>query len=251
MTRKEQFTLKDFHNLFLLTMSQAPVIVLATRKLTPYADTYLPEAKWAGCLQAYYRFFAKHQVRFYEYDCTLDDPFQFLDAEKEHLQQTSWWVPMWQAGNAANGNTLNPTLLICAQNLGPNNVNNIVFEGGPTGILMSEFLEVCQLPLGQIAITNLVKAPRQVTRPVEPYDLELFSVELTHMKPKAVLLMGAVAKGAGSLVSKHNIPYAHVPHLGYYHRKGIRDMTRYYNEWKTVIDSLLNQGKPKWQVTVE
>ena len=221
-----------------MTQAQAPVIVLAIRKAEPYKDCYLPEGKWSECLSLYYEFFDKHHLKFYEYDFQETNPFMFLDIEQENLSKIDYWVPMWKAGNAMGGNTLNPRILICAQNLGPSNLNNIVFECGPTGSMMSEMLAKTNTPLNDIAITNLVKAPRGTMRPPNEEDLKLFHIELEHTRPQKVIFMGSVAKFGIKVAKNLGIAYDTIEHLGYHYHHGTRNMSEYHIRWMQMLDMI-------------
>jgi len=235
MARPFQFIPKHWHNITLLTLAMNPVVILCTHK--PRQDLYqkeqyLPYRKWDVCLELYRRFLTLNNIHHIEYDYSTNlKPTVFEMIESKRRVEGHWWVPMWQEGVGMIGSH-NPQLLIVAQEMGPNNVNNLPFETGPTGLMMSELLNSVRMPLGDIAITNMVKAPRGIKRPANKRDLELFEVELINLRPKKVLFMGSVSRAGIKIAKSLKIEYCEMNHLGWFHRTGRKD---YCNVFKTII----------------
>lgn len=238
MQRKFKFTTKQWHNIILLALAQNPLIVLCTHKPTPaqYTDNYLPYGKWDLCLGLYKRILHFHHINYVEYDYTSKiRPSVFSIMESRYRGRARWWVPMWKAGIGSIGSQT-PKILLVAQNMGPSNTHLLPFECGPTGLMLSEVLERTRTPLGDIAITNMVKAPRGTNRDVNTKDLELFKEELVHLKPKKIIFMGKIAQQAGIPIAKSmNIPYAEIVHLGSLAHQGIHDLTNYCKAWEAAI----------------
>lgn len=146
----------------------------------------------------------------------------------------SWWVPMWQAGYGVIGSP-HPKVLLVAERLGPNNMNNLPFEVGPTGLMLTNMLYETRTPLGKFAVTNLVKSFRRDTRPPEKSDLDLLHVELVHMRPEKVVFMGATAKRGIKVAKELGIEYAEFAHFGYYSHRGITSIESYIAEWQQMM----------------
>lgn len=238
MNRKFQFTTKQWHNIILLALIQKPTIVLCVNKPSEYEYTkgqYLPYNQWDACLDLYRRFFILNHISFIEYDYNSglsSNPLGIL--EVNYRNQARWWLPFWKAGYGAIGSP-HPKILLVAERLGPNNVNNLPFETGPTGYMLSDMLSFTSTPLGDFAVTNIVKAPRGDSRQPNAKDLELFETELTHMKPEKVVFMGSPAKVGIKVVKNLGIDYDTIVHLGSYYHRGIHDMSEYHTEWKRII----------------
>jgi len=231
MERKSQFTDKQWHNVTLLALAMNPLITLMIHK--PNADyskdQYLPKEKWDKCLSLYREFFKKNNIPFVEFDYASDLPTQsFLEIESRYAAEVSWWLPMWREGIGMIGSQ-HPKFLIVGQEIGPNNVHNLPFETGPTGYMMSEMLAKSEVPLGDIAITNIAKVRRGVRRPVNSRDLELFEIELTHLKPQKVILMGKLAREGIPVLKSLGIEYGEMPHLGWFRRTG---RSGYVETWR-------------------
>lgn len=242
MERKFKFSMKEWHNLMLLTLIQNPVIMLCTHKPPPFEyskDQYLPYEKWDECLHLYKGFLNTHYIPYLEYDYAvgiLQDKWISAVAilEEKYRSQVSWWVPMWEAGYGAIGSA-QPKVLLVAERLGPNNMNDLPFETGPTGYMLSEMLRATGTPLGKFTVTNLVKSWRKDPRPPIPADLDLLRVELEHLKPEKVVFMGSTAKRGIKVAKELGIEYAELAHLGYYQYQGITDMSGYHAEWRKIM----------------
>ncbi len=238
MERRFKFTDKQWHNILLLTFIQNPVIVLFTRKppLSRYeADQYMPYTKWDQCLDLYRRYLNLNRITYYEYDFTTapHKPSVYGIMEAKHRNSMRWWIPMWQAGIGCIGSA-NPEFLLVAERIGPNNMNNIPFETGPTGLMLSDVLSNTHTPLGHIAITNMVKDKRRSTRAPNSQDLDYLDIELTNLKPKKVIFMGKVAQAGIEVAKKHGIPHSTIIHLGALNHQGIKDLSSYCNIWKRI-----------------
>lgn len=243
MERKFKFSMKEWHNLMLLTLMQKPVIILCTHKPAPFSysrEQYLPYDKWDECLRLYRHFLNTHYIPYLEYDYITDilptDRLHllFTRLEEKYRSQMSWWVPMWEAGYGAIG-SVQPKVLLVAERLGPNNMNNLPFETGPTGYMLSDMLTETGTPLGKFAVTNLVKSFRRDTRSPNEDDLKLLRVELENMKPEKVVFMGSTAKRGIKVAKELGIEYTELVHLGYYHYQRTTDMSGYHAEWRKIM----------------
>jgi len=240
MNRKFAFTMKQWHNVILLTLIQNPLVILCTHKpsITEYPwRQYLPYNKWDACLSSYRRFLNTHHITHLEYDYAITSSSS-IDAlallEAKYRNSMAWWKPMWEAGYGCMGSP-NPKVLLVAERLGPNNLNNLPFETGPTGYMLTDMLTATGTPLGKFAVTNLVKSFRRDSRPPEKSDLDMLQVELEHLKPEKVVFMGSVAKHGEKVARDLGIDYTELTHFGYYHYKGITDMRGLHAEWKKVL----------------
>ena len=244
MGREFKFYMKEWHNIMLLTLIQNPVTILCTNKPPPSqydAQQYLPYDKWDECLSLYRQFLSSHHIRYVEYDYagpitpnTIANTIALL--EKKHREYTKWWKPMWENGYGCIGGRW-PKVLLVAERIGPNNMNCIPFETGPTGHMLTKLLVKTKIPYARFAITNLVKSYRRDDRPPNDRDLELFKVELEALKPEKVVFMGAVAKHGVSVVRELGIPYDEVVHLGYFHhRTRTLDIPEQYaSRWRDIM----------------
>lgn len=235
MGRPFQYIPKHWHNATLLALAMNPIIILCTHKPRPEVyqeEQYLPFKKWDICLELYRKFLAANNLYHIEYDYSENlKPSVFGMIESKFRNKARWWTPMWKEGIGMIGSQ-NPRLLIVAQEMGPSNMNNLPFETGPTGLMMSEMLNSVRMPLGDIAITNMVKAPRGIKREVNGRDLALFEEELVNLKPAKVLFMGSVSRAGIKIAKSLKIDYCEMNHLGWFHRTGRKD---YCNVFKTVI----------------
>lgn len=236
--RKFAFTRKQWHNIILLALAQNPLFVLCTYK--PKEDEYskqqyLSYDKWDECLELYKRFLDDNHIAYLEYDHTgLMGTDVFEKLEMRWRGDIPWWIPMWQEGIGAIGSR-HPKVLLVAERLGPNNMNNLPFETGPTGRMLSDMLDATQTPLGDFAVTNMVKAPRRDTRQPNTRDFELLEEELVHMKPQKVVFMGSVARAGIKVAKNLGIEHYEIDHFGYYYHRGIRDMSGYHAEWQKIL----------------
>jgi len=242
--RERQFTDKQWHNIILLALAMNPVIILCTHKPIRELynkDQYLPFDKWDMCLAYYRMFFKNNNIPFIEYDYSQQlNPAVFETIESKYRAKPRWWVPMWQEGIGMIGSQT-PKFLIVAQEIGPNNVNNLPFETGPTGYMMSDMLSKVKMPLGDIAITNMAKVLRGTRRPVNTRDMELFEKELVNLKPKKVIFMGRLSKAGIPIAKSLHIDYGEMPHLGWFRRVG-RD------DYCDVFRSIIGTEKSIWEV---
>ncbi|GAH09133.1 unnamed protein product, partial [marine sediment metagenome] len=143
---------------------QNPVIILCTHK-PPQAEydkyQYLPYDKWDECLDLYKQFLNTHQIGYLEYNHAAPIPLSVIELlEKKNRERMEWWKPMWNGGWGCVGSVY-PKILLVAERQGPNNMNSIPFETGPTGHMLTNLLLETKMPLGKFAITNLVKSHRR------------------------------------------------------------------------------------------
>ncbi len=244
MKRDFAFTMKQWHNIILLTLAQNPLFILCTHKPLQHeysADQYLPYAKWDECLRLYREFLSTHYIQHVEYDYVMNDslpgnkwPKAFLQLEEKYRNQVSWWPSLWKDGHGFIGSTY-PKVLLVAERIGPNNMNSLPFETGPTGYMLTDMLTSTGTPLGKFAVTNMVKSFRRDPRPPNEADQDLLRIELIHLKPKKIVFMGAVAKYGIKVANELNIPHVEIPHLGSLHHKGVTDMSGYHAQWKKIM----------------
>lgn len=238
MKRQFGFTIKEWHNLLLLTLAQNPLIVLCTNKPKEAdypADQYMPYALWDRCLELYKYFLDTNHIRYIEYDYTNGLSIsRMLEIDLQNRRNMEWWVPMWQSGWGFAGSTY-PEFLLVGERQGPNNPNNIPFQSGPTGFMLSRVLFNTGTPLGALAITNMVKSHRRDTRKVNDRDLELLHEEILNLKPKKVIFMGSPAKLGIPVARELNCETGSIIHLGALNHRGIKDLTNYYNEWRALL----------------
>lgn len=239
MERKFAFSTKEWHNLVLLTLAHNPLVILCTHKpsFEEYAEgQYLPYDKWDYCLSHYRQFFSNHHIRYIEYDYSDSITGKALSIlGQRYADQIAWWVPMWKSGYGFIGSH-NPKYLLVAERIGPNNMNNLPFETGPTGRMLSDMIERTGTPLGDFAVTNMVKSFRRDTRPPNEQDEELLYTELRHLKPKVAVFMGGPAKQHGMKIAKGlGIEAVGMTHFGYYSHRGISDISALCNQWAEII----------------
>lgn len=239
MERKFAFSIKEWHNLTLLTLAHNPLIILCTHKPSPgeYSkDQYMPYDKWGYCLSLYRQFFNTHHIRYIEYDYSDSITGKALSIlGQKYADQIAWWEPMWKSGYGFIGSH-NPKYLLIAERIGPNNMNNLPFETGPTGHMLSGMLERTDTPLGGFAVTNMVKSFRRDTRPPNDNDVILLTTELLRLKPKVAVFMGSVSKQYGIKVAKDlGIKAVGMTHFGYYSHRGISDISALCNQWAEII----------------
>ncbi len=240
MERPARFSMKEWHNILLTTLIQNPLIVLCVNKPTQHeysAGQYLPYSKWDECLRLYRQFLSTHQIPYMTYDYSNGgNPVieLMLNHARSQSEAMEWWVPMWKAKYGCIG-SIHPKLLLVAERIGPNNVNNIPFETGPTGHMLTDLLAATGTPLNKFAVTNFVKSYRGDSREPNDQDMSLLEIELDHLKPEHIVFMGTVAKNAAKLAKARNIPFTLVPHFGAYSHKGDRSIERYVPEWKKLM----------------
>lgn len=236
-----QFTLKQLHNATLLGLMRNPLVVLCTHKPVSYDEAVLPMENWDRCLSIYREFLVQQWIPWLHYD--YSSPYPSVSAAGvailywQMVSSDDWWKPMWEAGWGAVGSR-HPDVLVVAERIGPNNINNIPFETGPTGYMLSEVLEKTKMPLGKIAITNMVKDARRATRPPSPQDMEYFRREIEHLCPRGILFMGKIAQAGIKIADEYEVPYATIDHLGFLHHSGIRDLGPYCDHWTKLWNKL-------------
>ena len=246
MNRRPMFENKKLHNIILLTLIQKPVIVLCTHKPTEEQyekDQYLPFSKWDNCLNLYRQFLTYNMIHYIEYDYTgLIKPSAIHRMHENNIAHINWWVPMWRDGIGCIGSP-HPKVLLVAERLGPNNMNEIPFETGPTGYMLSKMLEAAGTPLNAITITNMVKSHRRDARAPNSNDLGLLSREIEHLQPKTVVFMGKTATQGIKIAKNHDVKVEHIVHLGYHNYKGssAQTMQKYHNEWKQIVNDAIVQ----------
>ncbi len=238
MNRPFKFTQKQWHNMITMTLIQKPLIILCTRKPFKYEykrEQYLPYELWDECLQLYRSFLSTHHIAYIEYDYLgHNDVSHYIKIANAFSAGMSWWREHWTAGYGCAGSS-SPKFLLVAERIGPNNINNIPFETGPTGYMLSSMFQSTGTPLGVIAVTNMVKSFRRDTRVVNDEDIELLREEITQLRPKKVIFMGTPAKRGIPLARELGCETATIVHLGALSHKGITDMTGYNNEWRKIL----------------
>lgn len=238
MNRKFAFTMKEWHNIILLTFIQNPLIILCTHKPLQHEYSkrqYLPYERWNECLRLYREFLDTHLIPYVEYDYAGYTQLDlFLRLEEKYRNKMSWWKPMWEAGYGCIGSA-QPRILLVAERMGPNNMNNLPFETGPTGFMLTDLFAQTGTPLGTVAVTNMVKSFRRDTRPPNQADLGLLYMELQRLNPKKVVFMGSAAKVGIKVAKELGIQHEEVVHLGYYHHQGVTDMSGYNVRWKKIM----------------
>jgi hypothetical protein len=249
MEREFAFTLKQWHNIVLLTLAYKPLIILCTHEPSQakYSrDQYLPYDKWKKCLELYRKFFNDNNIKYIEYDYLGPITINALNTVQSwFLEYSDWWCNMWRRGIGYIGSHA-PNILLVAERIGPNNVNNLPFETGPTGHMLSEMLQVTGTPLGSFAVTNMVKSFRRDTRLPNLGDEHWLRTELTNLKPSKVVLMGDIAKRYGTKIAKEfNIEPIGMIHFGYYSHRGIAGLPpALRKQWGEIIGDLsIKEGK--------
>lgn len=241
MNRLPAFPIKHWHNVILLTLIQRPIIILCTHKPSEqeYAhDQYLPFDKWDECMREYQNLLEGNCIPYFTYNYELDHdvitPGYLRSQADTNLTLNNWWIGRFMSGNYPIGSA-SPDTLIVGERIGPRNAHNIPFETGPTGKMMSDMLTVTRIPLGKIAITNMIKQERgnEHDRDCDEHDRELFAEELTYLSPRNVILVGKVAQSNGKRVCKEfPVHVEGIEHFGYHTRKGTPDMAHVYTRWK-------------------
>jgi hypothetical protein len=239
MDRKFQFSDKQWHNLILTTLIQNPLIILCKHKPAPgeyQRGQYLPYEKWDYCLHLYEEFLSTHHIAYWPYDYMWGDQSikLFLEIATEYSHDMDWWTPMWKKGIGCIGSP-HPKVLLVAERIGPNNMNNIPFETGPTGQMLTELLVKTGTPLGLFAVTNFVKSFRRDDRPPNEDDYSLLGTELDHLKPQHVIFMGSVSKAGAKEATVRGIPYTLLPHFGAYSHRGDTTVDKYIPEWRRIV----------------
>lgn len=241
MHRQPQYSMKQWHNIILLTLIQNPLIILCTHK--PYEheytkEQYLPYEHWDRCLTLYKHFLSTHHIGCITYDYAGPITLNTIKIMHEsHKSQTKWWRLMWQAGYGCIGST-HPKVLLVAERLGPNNMNNLPFETGPTGKMLTDMLAETGTPLGKFAVTNLVKSFRRDTRNPDSNDFGFLHAELVSLEPQKVVFMGSIAKLGIHVAKELGIEHCEIAHFGYYSHRGITDVRKmpgYLDEWRKIM----------------
>ena len=238
MKRPFAYTMKQWHNIILLTLIHNPLFILCTHKPYKYEykeEQYLPYDQWDRCLALYRYFLNTHYIRHIEYDYAGPITTGALEImHAKHLSDAYWWRPMWEAGYGCIGSTY-PKVLLVAERIGPNNVNNLPFETGPTGLMLTNMLIDTGTPFGKLTITNLVKSHRRDPRNPNEDDFKLLEEEITHLKPEKVVFMGSVAKLGIKVAKKCGVEYDTIVHLGYHNYRKTADMSSYHDQWREIM----------------
>lgn len=238
MKRKFAFTMKSWHNVLLLMLIQNPLVILCTHKPSEREyrkEEYMPYEEWDRCLTLYRLFLNTHHIRYIEYDYYGPITVGALELmHQKHIDKMAWWRKMWADGVGCIGSVY-PKVLLVAERLGPNNINNLPFEVGPTGRMLSDLLSTTGTPLGKFAVTNLIKSYRRDTRPPNQQDLDLLRLELEYLKPQKVCFMGSLARFGTSIAKELNIPYENIVHFGYFSHRGTLSVSAYIDKWKDIM----------------
>ncbi len=227
LQRKPLFDLRQTHNVILLGLMHKPVIVLCTHyPEAGYEQDVLPAELWHNCLDGYRNFLDGECITYEQFDHAHQDEETFINhiiaLSDANTASMKWWYPMLDQGTGATGSP-HPKILIVAERLGPNNAHLIPFETGPTGYMLAALIDRMKIPLGHLAITNMVKAGLRDDRPVNSTDFQLFDIELEHLKPDVVVFMGKEAAAGKKITKRLGIKSTQVKHLGYFNHKGITD----------------------------
>ena len=239
-----QWSLKQWHNMHLSALSFNPVVVLATRRSSRYEDS-VPEALFEPILEEYRKTLKVHDIQYLEYDFQHEDsneesdfPGMLLDREKTANDSIKWWLESPELYGV--GNTVDPTVLIMAQDLGPSNVHRIPFEQGPSGYYLSELLDSVGAPLNSFYLTNWIKDPDPSR------NASLFRKELTSLRPTHVILLGKSAEASLSILDDY-VAHSNVHsivHPGWVvnHAGTIPEMKRrkekFWEEWVRAWDKI-------------
>lgn len=241
MHRQPQYNMKQWHNVILLTLIQNPLILLCTHKPNQRdykKEQYLPYDQWDRCLTLYRYFLDSHSIRYVDYDYYGPITVGTIELMHErHKNKMVWWRKMWRDNIGCIGSVY-PKVLLVAERIGPNNVNNLPFETGPTGRMITELISMTGTPLGKIAITNMVKSFRRDTRNPTKNDIEFLGTELEYLKPEKVVFMGATARIGIKITKDMGIKHHEIAHLGYYSHRGITEMSKmpgYVAEWREIM----------------
>lgn len=238
MKRGIAYTMKQWHNVILLTLIQNPLVILCTHKppQNRYSkEQYLPYDQWDRCLALYRLFLDTHQIRYTEYDYSGPITIEALRLMHEKLKaEMNWWRPMWRDDVGCIGSSY-PKVLLVAERLGPNNMNSLPFETGPTGQMFTDMIAETGTPLGKFTVTNLVKSYRRDPRNPNQSDYDLLYNELAHLKPQKVVFMGSVAKLGMRVAKELNIPIETMVHFGYYNYKKIK-ATPLHEQWRKIME---------------
>ena len=238
MQRDFRYSMKQWHNIILLTLAQNPLFILCTHKPNEnkYSqEQYLPYKEWNNCLALYKYFLKTHHIRYIEYDYNGPITVGALEImHQKHIDETTWWSGMWVNGMGYIGSA-HPKVLLVAERLGPNNMNNLPFETGPTGHMLTDMLVQTGTPLGKFAVTNLVKSFRRDTRNPNNDDYRLLRLELEMLKPEKVVFMGGIAKLGIKTAKDAGIPYETIVHFGYWSHKGTTSVSSYIDSWRKTM----------------
>jgi hypothetical protein len=238
MRRKFAYTDKQWHNILLSTLIQRPIIILCCHRPDESVyeqDQYLPLDNWDMCLSKYDEFLNNNHIPFirYDYDIQLD-LHSLIEQQDAEVSCGWWWRPLWRNGWGCTG-SCHPKVLLVAERIGPNNINGIPFETGPTGQMLTDLLTVTGTPLGDFAVTNYIKDKRHSTREPNKADEALFSMEIEGLEPKKIVFMGSVSKKGARIVKEYGVDYIEVPHFGYYAHQGSRSVTPYIHSWRKLF----------------
>ncbi len=241
MKREPAYNMKQWHNVLLLTLIQDPLFILCTHKSLEgkYSkDQYLPYDKLDRCLALYRVFLNTHHINYIEYDYDRPTSLKAIKLiHEKHIDRMAWWRQMWKDNIGCIG-SVHPKVLLVAERLGPNNMNYLPFETGPTGKMLTDMIATTGTPLNKFAVTNLVKSFRRDTRNPNGNDLRLLRLELEMLKPQEVVFMGSIAKLGIKIAKELNIEHHEIAHFGYYSHRGITDVSKmpaYLDEWRKIM----------------
>ncbi len=198
--QRTQFTLKQWHNMHLSTIAFNPVVVLATRRSDIAKDDIVPEELFYPILEEYKTMLAFHRIKYYTYDYEEGPGAQaILQQAKINSARAAWWIDMARSGVAGIGNTVDPKVLIMAQDLGPSNIHRIAFEQGPSGYYLSDLIDEAEIPLNSFYLTNWLKT----TDKDRNVDLLNKEMEGFTVPPSHVVLLGREAEATIPLLANY------------------------------------------------
>lgn len=231
-----KFSTKQFHNMHLLTLSHNPVVVLMTRN-SGRADSTVPPEFFNPILASYRWWFKELDIAFFEWDYLNPPmPIENLVAHSFRMQQqVVWWRNLYKKGLGGIGNTANPTVLILAEEIGPNNLYRLPFERGSSGFYLSEVLDEADTPLSEFYLTNW----RKTIDEKENARLLLHEIDMTGVSH--IIFMGRTAQGAEKYLHQagHDLKVYTMPHPGWIvnHSPTIKEMEKrkrdFLEQWKT------------------
>ena len=248
MHRQMQYSVKQFHNTVLMGLAFNPLIVLCTHKpsVDKYDESqYLPYDKWDDCLKLYRKFLDASRIQYITWDYELASltPNRIVQLDEHFIANNKWWkTELFDKGIFSIGSQ-EPQLALVGERMGPNNMHNLPFETGPTGHMLSNLIDKLKIPLGSVAITNLIKDERGATRDANVNDLKLLEEELQSWLPSlgTVVFMGSVARKGVAVAKGLGIDYHCISHPGsFYHKTRLVDLAteKFIQEWTTTIGRL-------------
>lgn len=255
----QRWNLKQLHNLHLLTLAHNPVIVLTNRIGPDYEsrEQLVGKKLFYPILNAYEEYISMYglwpRVLPWNWKVPPMSVRELADFGVEKQSKVVWWRNLMKKGIGGIGNTVNPKVVLVAEEIGPNNTHNLPFETGPSGYYLTDLLDQGDIPLSEFYITNYHRAPTQAE------DNALFAKEMQHLTPQSVILLGAEARKCIPICQALGIRIYTLNHPGWVvnHAHTLRDKElrkkNYLAAWKIAwkealsssrVDSKTAAGKP-------